>query len=323
MKTIFFTVLTGLFIAFLTTSIGCIPGESEPVPAKGVVVGQVLAIDGGAIMGANVSIDAKTVTTNQYGVFVLPDIDAGDRISVNVVADGYVPNSVITSVAEEESSSVNITLSTVAYSEVIDSTVASSVSYETALGINASVSFPDNAFIEEISGNLYSGNVTVNISFFDIATEEGKSAFPGDFKALDSGGIEVFLESFGFIDVTLFDVAGNRLQLADGKTSTLTFPLNSALPNPPMMIPVWHFDTDQGYWLEEGNATLTGNSYIAKVNHFSPWNVDTPIDLLDSRLNGCVVNQNNQPLEGVRVIAEGINFGIIAISPVIHARLIT
>ena len=66
--------------------------------------------------------------------------------------------------------------------------------------------------------------------------------------------------------------AGEKLQIASGKTATITIPIPSAMQaNAPASIPLWYFDETKGIWKEEGSATKQGNNYVGTVAHFSFW----------------------------------------------------
>jgi len=77
--------------------------------------------------------------------------------------------------------------------------------------------------------------------------------------------------------VELTSPAGQKLNVADGKTVELTVPLSGAyLTDAPSTIPLWYFDEVNGIWKEEGSATKVGSEYIGEVSHFSFWNCDNP-----------------------------------------------
>lgn len=132
---------------------------------------------------------------------------------------------------------------------------------------------------------------------------------PGDFTGVSAGGTTP-IESFGAIVVDLRDNAGNRYNLAVGKTSTIRIPLGTQNPNPPATIPLWFFDEATGLWKEEGTATLQGTApnqyYEGTVTHFSVWNADDR--LLRTWVEGCVRDADGQPVVGALVHATGIDY---------------
>jgi PKD repeat protein len=70
---------------------------------------------------------------------------------------------------------------------------------------------------------------------------------------------------------------GQKLQLATGKTATITIPIPSAMQAAaPATISLWYFDETKGIWKEEGNATKQTTNYVGTVSHFSFWNAGEP-----------------------------------------------
>jgi len=85
------------------------------------------------------------------------------------------------------------------------------------------------------------------------------------------------MESYGAVSVDLFSGA-TRFNLKPGMTAKLTLPVDAAQlaaggPRPPS-IPLLFYDEQKGVWVQEGNATLVGNAYVANVKHFSTINTD-------------------------------------------------
>jgi hypothetical protein len=117
--------------------------------------------------------------------------------------------------------------------------------------------------------------VAVSVTGYDASDPLDLSAFPGDFTGVQTGGTEIPIKSYGWIDVQLKDDAGNPLQLAPGSSAQITVPVPSTLlSTAPSTIPLWYFDYADGKWKEEGSATLNGSVYIGSVSHFTPWNCD-------------------------------------------------
>ncbi|MEI9809360.1 MAG: hypothetical protein WDO16_16645 [Bacteroidota bacterium] len=65
--------------------------------------------------------------------------------------------------------------------------------------------------------------------------------------------------------VELYDEAGNKLQVAPGKTVSMEMPAPAGSNNE---IPLWHFNETYGLWIQAGIATKNGNVFVAEVNHF-------------------------------------------------------
>ena len=70
----------------------------------------------------------------------------------------------------------------------------------------------------------------------------------------------------------------------------------------PNEIPLWYFDEDNGYWIEEGSATLQGTKYVGTVSHFSFWNYDIPTEYVNICLN--IFDTNSNPLNNIRINIE-------------------
>src|SRR5690606_37192675 len=83
--------------------------------------------------------------------------------------------------------------------------------------------------------------------------------------------------SYGMVGVELSDAMGQPVQLAPGSPATVRFPvMASQQSDAPATIPLWWFDEDLGYWIQEGEAALVGTEYVGEVAHFSWWNIDVP-----------------------------------------------
>ena len=92
----------------------------------------------------------------------------------------------------------------------------------------------------------------------------------------NTGGEANLLETFGMLTVELTGSNNEKLQITSD--SELKFPIaNEQLSTAPNTIPLWYFDEENGYWIEDGEATKVGNQYVGTVSHFTPWNVDIPL----------------------------------------------
>lgn len=122
--------------------------------------------------------------------------------------------------------------------------------------------------------------VTAKVLYLSPDDEDFANMMPGgDLAALNESSEPVQLVSYGMVCVNL-TAGGERVQLADGKPATLTFPVPDKFDGSeiPAEIPLWSFDEDQGLWIYEGVATYDpiANVYVGQVTHFSWVNLDYP-----------------------------------------------
>ena len=173
----------------------------------------------------------------------------------------------------------------------------------------AQVIFSENAIVDK-SGNTYSGPVDVFVKWIDPSSADIAAEMPGDLRAVDSDEETVQLATYGMLAVELRSNSGVELNLADGKTAELTFPLPVELQgSAPNSIPLWSFNEDTGYWEEEGTATLQDGQYVGDVSHFSFWNCDAPFPLVVFSGNVQDDNGNNLVYLQIQITVDGIGTG--------------
>ena len=169
---------------------------------------------------------------------------------------------------------------------------------------NISISFPANS-IASTTGELYNGPVTVAAKWLDPTTDNIGEIMPGDLLGLNARMEEVSLVSYGMMAVELFDINGNNINLAEGNTATLSFPVpQELLRDAPNEIPLWSYEDDMyGIWSEEGSASLQNGKYVGEVSHFSFWNCDAPFELVV--IEGQLLINEKTPLANAKI---GIKF---------------
>ncbi len=158
------------------------------------------------------------------------------------------------------------------------------------------------------NGQAYTGTVNVYGVFLDPQSADMNQRMPGNLTAIRENGSSAVLATFGMIGVELETPSGAALNIAPGFEAEIHIPLGGDfLSKAPSTIPLWHFDDQRGRWIEDGEATLTGNKYVGKVSHFSFWNCDVPFDAIT--LSGSVVNPGGGPIAGVWVRATVVSGG--------------
>jgi len=144
---------------------------------------------------------------------------------------------------------------------------------------------------------------------------------PGDLRGIDSEEALVQLATYGMVAVEIRDANGNDIQLKEGVTAKVEFPLSAELvEDASETIKTWSFDEDRAYWVEEGSATLVDNKYVAEVSHFSFWNCDAPFPvvhikgrLVDKDGNGGFIYQGeigpfSEDIDLGDIVADATNF---------------
>jgi hypothetical protein len=289
-------------LSILVLAIGCqeddmMPPDTNPNPTEEVtriansVLGMVIDEDGLPVADALVSMETSTTLTDENGVFRLNNVQVpSNRAFVKVEKAGYFHGSRTYIPSKGSLDRVRIRL----LERTIVSSFAASQGGVAQLDDDLTVTFPANGFVD-LNGNTYSGNVDVAAVYLDPTDPQLAEIMPGNLYALNTDNEEQILQTFGMAGVELTGDQGQELQIADGQKAELRMQVPSALlADAPASIPLWHFDEEEGIWLEEGSATLIGNEYVGEVSHFSFWNCDVPADFI--YLDGKVIWKGGQPV---------------------------
>ncbi|NRB38518.1 MAG: carboxypeptidase regulatory-like domain-containing protein [Pseudomonadales bacterium] len=260
--------------------------ETPETPAEGntTVQGVVSDVAGQPIAGVTVFSSKESTTTDEIGGYSLSAL-VGEA-SITAQLNDYADNSRVVTTDKDQAVTLDLVLAKIDKMVIFDVNVGAFITTK-----GASVEFPAAAIINS-DGTAYSGNVVAEVTFNQVTSSAGRDTFPGDYMGLQENGEETVLQSYGFIDVTLKDESGNALQLADGKTATLSFPVDTNIGTTPATIALWYYDTAKGIWVEDGVATYNAgsNSYIGEVSHFTTWNLDAKVE--SASYKGCVTDVN-------------------------------
>ena len=268
-KLIFFSAIPVIALSFLTCKKenNIQPGPG-PGAVNGTVSGVITDLTNTPVGNATVTGGTATTTTDAAGKFTLTNVQfTADSVVVNVSKDGFFQGS-------KKFASTGSTV-TNAKIQLIPKTVSTSIAAASGGNVpvtgGASVDFT-SGFVNASNGNPYTGFVAVFSFYLNPADQNFNVSAPGDLKPANGSNQPGVLHSYGVVAVDLNDGAGNKIQLAAGKTAIVTFPISSALlSNAPSNIPLWYFDDTSGIWKKEGTATKQGNNYIGTVSHFTFW----------------------------------------------------
>ena len=296
-------------------------GDATPVAPGGVVNAPVVtapvsstptatlrgtvsdAASGAGIAGVQVSAGGQSTLTAVSGAYTLP-VGTGTQV-VSFQKTGFAEQTKVNSDLNNagDISFVNATMLAFAQSTVLTGIAAQTV---TVAGSTAAVALPADG-LRRADGSVAQGVVTVNLTPINPATNI--NTMPGSLVTLVSGAVTP-IESFGALNVTITDAAGAPLNLRSGQSATIRIPATTRGASLPATIPLFHFNTTTGQWVEEGTATLFGSGatayYEGTVTHFSTWNADRIAETVF--INSCVVNASGTAVVGARVSSEGVNY---------------
>ncbi|MEO5572390.1 MAG: carboxypeptidase-like regulatory domain-containing protein, partial [Bacteroidia bacterium] len=243
----------------------------------------------------------ETTTTNQYGTFVLKNLNVNkDRCVLQFAKAGFFNRSHGMIASGNTVNYVRIILISDASTQSVSASAGGTVS----LTDGSSVLFQPNSFVTT-NGSAYTG--TVNIAIKHLSPDDANFGFMipgGDLLGKDLNDNDVALYTYGMLGVILTGSSGETLQLATGITATLTMSIAaSQLASAPATIPLWYFDETTSLWKEEGTANKVGNNYVGTVTHFSWWNFDYQGPR--AYIKGRVVDCEGIPLPNINVTVNG------------------
>ncbi|MBL7782461.1 MAG: carboxypeptidase regulatory-like domain-containing protein [Saprospiraceae bacterium] len=249
--------------------------NQDPIDMEGRLVdvtfaGRIIDESGVPIAGVQVQAGTQTATTDDNGVFRTQKVQLPDRDAILTVSkDGYFEFSRAYIVEDEALQTVTI--------QLIKKVQVGSFDNASGGTINVpggpTLKFPAN------SVNT-SGNIRVFARYLNPSDNALSLFMPGDLRAINAGGNEQALATYGMVAVEL-EGAGGKAQIAEGKEVELTMPIvASQASQAPAEIALWYFDTAKARWIEEGSAQKNGNQYVGKVKHFSFWNCDIGLPLV-------------------------------------------
>ena len=296
------------FVGCNDEPIGGIDNSNTPSPSKTLVesfgnasnsdfMGRVVDLQNNPVSGAMVQIGNSTVDTDMNGVFIIKNAEVYEKFAyVKVEKAGFLhgSRSVVPTAGINQ---VQIMLLPQTVTQTVSSGTAATVSLSNGAVVDLSGSYSLS------DGSEYTGDVKVTLHFLNPTDEDMPQQMPGMLIAENLQNEARMLETLGMLAVELRSETGEKLNLSEGTTATLSVPLDSeTLVGAPNEIPLWYFDEENGYWIEEGSATLQGTKYVGTVSHFSFWNCDIPVEYINLCIN--ISDVNNTPLSSLMVSIE-------------------
>ena len=298
-----------LAIALMLGIAACGGGSDAPAGqsvATGTVSGTVVASNtGAALAGAVVTTAGLSASTAADGSYTLSSVPVGDGRVVAFALPGHAKSVFTVTVAEGATARADARLTPVGATQTFDAASATTIA---VAGTTAQVSLPAAGLVTG-SGAAATGMLQAEVTAINPATNPAN--MPGNYTAQAAGGgAPTPIESFGALNVTLKDAAGNALNLAPGKTATIRIPLATRSASAPATIPLYYFDETTALWVQEGTATLAGTApnqyYEGTVSHFTYWNADRVTDTI--RVIGCTQDDKGAKVTGADVDSYGSDY---------------
>ncbi|NQY06699.1 MAG: hypothetical protein HRT68_11070 [Flavobacteriaceae bacterium] len=258
------------------------------------IFGQVVSELGMPVAEAEVTVGTTTVSTDSKGIFSIKNANVFERFAyVKVSKPGHIPNS------RSLTPSLGANKITIVLPEI--NPIATISANEVALvNLNSGAVLKFNGRYVNSSGQDYSGMVSVIISHTNIDDNGFFTRMPGMLYGMDTLGGENQLESLGIVSVTLLGENNEELQLKEGEVVEVSMPISTnQLQIAENTIPTWHFNTDHGFWIEEGSATIENGNYTTDFTNLKDWNFARPRTTAVLCLD--VVSGANLPMSNIRV----------------------
>lgn len=263
------------------------------------IFGDIIADDDGPIQDVKVTVRNESTTSDLNGVFLFEDVKLDENGSLVIFEkEGFLDAFYIVYPVDGQRSIIKMKMIRKESPEKFQADIGGKVNIEGG----GTLEFGPNTIVTA-SGQNYTGEVWVYARKIDATNNDDRDLIPG-LRALDKDGELTQLATFVMANVQLESPSGEELNLAEASTAELRLPISSEITSvATSTIPLWYFDEDLGYWIEEGIATLDGNAYVGEVSHFSLWNCDAPFPVVDFRAQ--FVYENGKPASGkyVKILA--------------------
>ncbi len=262
--------------------IGFIPSDNTEIMSTVDLTGIITDPDGNPVSGASVQYKLEEVVTDDNGYYMLAAVEASsEHAALQVTKSGYFSGS--RTFRTSKAGTVFHRTTLVPQGDPLsfaggNGTVATNL---------VSIDFPENSVKDEATGALYTGEVKVYIKH--IGTDE--FSMPGDLTSINQNDELEILHSYGMVFVEMYAEDGKKLNIAEGKTASMTYEIpENLLSSAPETIKMWWYDYDAGVWREGGEAIRDGNKWLGEVSHFSCWNFD--LNVPSVLVNGQIVQSN-------------------------------
>ncbi len=268
------------------------------------VVGRIVNENGEGLANTNLVVASKAAVSDENGFFSFKDIDLASDGNV-LIANRFDRFSVsrILSPTPNGRNEITIQLKERTLVGSVNPTTGGVVEFDGAI-----VEFPPYPFGADVS-NFGTNNVNIYAKRLNPENIQDITAIPGDLSAINSNNETVQLASYSMIALEMTTTFNDKVSLGENVKAKIKFPIDdSLLGGAPSTIPLWHYDIEQGKWIEEGEAELINGVYEGSVSHFSWWNCDAPFPVV--KMDVTVVDPDGEPVVGAIVFVKIVGSGL-------------
>jgi hypothetical protein len=255
---------------------------------------------GAPISGASLinQLNGNTYTSDERGLFLLTGLSIpATGLPVSIEMEGWVKVIKILNGVSDSHTSMKIEMYKYDMETTISTGNTGSISQGGQLRLPGTLVRADNS--------TYTGEVIVKSFYYDPTRPGFLEQAPGNMSAIGAGNQLYTLMSYGMYAIDLFDESGNELNIPNGETATIQFPIPDNYPDAPAEIPLWSMNEVNGKWIEEGVAVRNGSFYEAEVTHFSWWNCDIPFNPVELCMR--LLDLNGQPIANANYLIHTSN----------------
>ena len=281
--------------------------QPVPTPSANVALQVFDNSTGAQVSTAQVSVvgSALTTSTNVEGKAQLQKVAVG-RSVIKISKMGYADQFITVDLADkQELTGVVIQLIPLQFAGAVSALTGGTINLTAS---TAQVVIAPNS-LRRADGQAIQGDVKVSIAL--INTAQDVRNMPGDL-ATQVNNSRAPLESFGAMVIDLRDNTGAKVELIANQLANIRIPL-MARGTAPATIPLFYFDPIRGYWLQDGNRTLTlqqdvsGNWFYAGVSStLNTVNADIPYQT--TNVAGCLADSTGKRVANAQILLEGKNY---------------
>jgi hypothetical protein len=273
----------------------------------------VVTLSGDPIEGAEIKLGDRSQRTSDSGLATFDELEPG-RTVARIDAEGYATGGAVTTLPE--SSQVHRTVHLLESGEAIPFDAENG---DEVYKDRVHLTIPENALVDSEGNPVTNEPEKPKAVVTPLNPSSGElDAMPGPLMGVLEGDSEATpMESLFMADIQ-FRQAGERLQVAEGKSVELEYVLPHDLQSrysAGEQIEAYWYDPEAGQWMQQGKGEIRESTYASgrlswfvDVRHFTWWNCDEPWTDKNCLNVNVVRSDDGSPVQGASVYAEGVTY---------------